>query len=224
MEITDLPNAEYALLPEPRPHRFADREPSDVCYIGLARDGERRPCRCQPCRDSHAAATRERQQAQRTGLWIDGRRAIRTQTFLAELAELAERVPELYALLRKHGHMPLVVRVQPDSVTDEPMPPQPADGEAVATQARQTAPAEGNWGRPGEPGRDRGTQPRRRAAAPRPAGGRQKRLRPRGLDQRDSISHELGIPLAEASTALSEIWGSHLTMGAGRPRLVTRGA
>ena len=123
MEITELPNAEYALLPEPRPHRYPDREPSDVCYIGLARDGMRRPCRCQPCRDAHAAATRERMQAQRTGLWVDARRAIRTSTFLSELIELAERVPELYALLRKHGHVPPVIRLQAEPVIAGELPP-----------------------------------------------------------------------------------------------------
>ena len=62
-------------------------------------------------------------QAQRAGLWVDGRRAIRTNAFLNELIELAERVPELYALLRKHGHVPPVIRLQADPVIAGELPP-----------------------------------------------------------------------------------------------------
>lgn len=123
MDIEQLSDEEYLALPEPRPHRFPGREPSDSCYCGISANGVLRKCRCQLCREAHNATTRKRQQAQRAGLWVDGRRAIRTNAFLNELIELAGRAPELYALLRKHGHVPPVIRVQPDPVIAGELPP-----------------------------------------------------------------------------------------------------
>lgn len=110
--IEELSDEEYRELPEPRSHRFPGREPSDSCYVGLTVHGVRKVCRCQPCRDAHAKATRERQQAQRDGLWTDGRRAIRNRGFLADLVEVAERHHEVQSLLRRHGHVPPVIQGQ----------------------------------------------------------------------------------------------------------------
>ena len=121
MDIEQLSDDEYLALAEPRPHRFPDREPSDSCYSGVVVGCERKACRCQLCRDAHAAASRERQQAQRAGLWVDGRRAIRSNAFLGDLVELAGRVPELYALLRKHGHVVPLLQIPPEHVVDEPV-------------------------------------------------------------------------------------------------------
>lgn len=61
------------------------------------------------------------------------------------LTEMAERVPELYALLRKHGHVAPVIRLQADPViAGDLLPGAPEgtgshpDGEAVAAVKPQT--------------------------------------------------------------------------------------
>ena len=89
------------------------------------------------------------EQAQRAGLWVDGRRAIRTNAFLNELIELAERVPELYALLRKHGHVPPVIRLQADPVIAGELPPRAPSGTGLQhREGEPVAAAEARLGSP----------------------------------------------------------------------------
>jgi hypothetical protein len=205
-DVTELSDTEYRDLPEPRPHRFPDHDPSDGCYT--------RGCRCQLCRDAHARASRERQQAQRAGLWVDGRRAIRTHGFLTELVELAERYPEVHALLRKYGHVAPVIRLQAE-------PSEPANGgpEPVVQEHAALPGPSGN-----APDNAAVTEPLSHSDAllklAISKADKDGNL-PAWLISATSIATEMRISVNEAQAALQKLWGVYMTMGAfGGPKLI----
>jgi hypothetical protein len=102
-----------------------DHPPSDSLYTY--------GCRCPGCREVHSAAVRQRRERELvTGTLVDRRK---TRGLIHDLVELAERIPELHAVLHRYGHVPLVVRVTPDSVTEHrPVAPEPAQPVVRAPQ------------------------------------------------------------------------------------------
>jgi hypothetical protein len=141
MDTTGTDRREYLAMPvEERPHLYPDKPPSNTTYNGW---GENLGCRCSLCTEAHRVAAREYLEAKIAGTWTDRRKTGKRRGLIHDLAEMADRYPELNAMLQRYGHWPVVIQIEPEpeSMIDEPIG---AGGEPEpVVQERLSLPAAG---------------------------------------------------------------------------------
>lgn len=135
MDTTGTNRREYLAMPvEERPHLYPDKPSSNTTYNGW---GENLGCRCSLCTEAHRVAAREYLEAKIAGTWTDRRKTGKTRGLIHDLAEIADRYPELNTMLQRYGHRPVVIQIEPESVVEEPIPTEATGGPETPETATQ---------------------------------------------------------------------------------------
>lgn len=149
MDTTGTDRREYLAIPvEERPHLYPDKPSSNTTYNGW---GENLGCRCSLCTEAHRVAAREYLEAKIAGTWTDRRKTGKTRGLIHDLAEMADRYPELNTMLQRYGHRPVVIQIEPESVVDRPIPVDPIDEPAPAAEAISGTPDGATDPQPSQP-------------------------------------------------------------------------